>query len=177
MSLRRPHSVLTTTGALACAAALVIGSPGSAGACTVRTFSGPLRDLSPSTTDPFDGARARLTMAVGRHRTFAILVVRGVDRAAAGHSYGAHLHAGPCIAGDPAAAGPHYNVSTATPPVSSPDTEVWLDLTVRPPGSAVALTDVPFVPTAGARSVVIHAMTTDDHGAAGARLACLPVEW
>jgi superoxide dismutase, Cu-Zn family len=36
---------------------------------------------------------------------------------------------------------------------------------------------VPFVPLPGNRAVVLHAAPTDDHGTAGARLACLPVSW
>jgi hypothetical protein len=177
MFRRRTPSLSTTAGSLAAAAALVIAAPGSASACTAHVFSGPLVDLSPSTADPFDGAHARLAMLSGSHRTVAILVLRGVDPADAGHRYGAHLHAGPCVAGEPAAAGPHYNVSTATPPVASPQTEVWLDFTVRSRGTALSVAAVPFVPTPGTRSIVIHAMATDDHGTAGARLACLPVVW
>jgi hypothetical protein len=33
---------------------------------------------------------------------------------------------------------------------------------------------VPFVPTAGTRSIVIHAQPTMDNGFAGTRIACLP---
>jgi len=174
---RRTTSLSTCVASLAATAALVVAAPGSASACTVHVFSGPLQDLSPSTADPFDGAHARLTMVARHHGTVAILRLSGVDPAEAGHRYGAHLHSGPCVAGNPAAAGPHYNVSTSTPPVASPETEVWLDFTVRPHGTALSVAAVPFVPTPGTRSVVIHAMETDDHGAAGARLACLPVVW
>lgn len=95
-------------------------------------------------------------------------------------TYGAHLHVGPCVAGDGAAAGPHSNQSVVdgvVPQVVDATTEVWLDFTVRPNGSARSVAVVPFVPTSGTRSIVIHAMPTDPAGAAGARLACLPVVW
>ncbi len=63
------------------------------------------------------------------------------------------------------------------PPEISEDTEVWLDITVDD-GAGTSTASVPFVPLAGNRSVVIHALATDHHtGAAGARLACLPVVW
>jgi hypothetical protein len=102
------------------------------------------------------------------------LIVRGLDRNAAGMAFGAHVHIGPCVEGDGAAAGPHYN--SGGPP--SPDTEVWLDFTVTNGGSGIGRTVVPFlIPPGGAASVVIHAMPTDPTGAAGARQACLPVEF
>ena len=86
------------------------------------------------------------------------------------------------MAGDGAAAKGHYNTDVEAgvlPPFNtiSEDTEVWLDFTVDD-GAGTATASVPFVPLPGARSVVIHAAATDHHtGTAGARLACLPVEW
>ena len=111
------------------------------------------------------------------HGTLFHLRVKGIDPAVAGHSYGAHLHVGPCVAGDGAAAGPHYNVSTNTPPLVSDQTEVWLDFTATAGGTGAADTTVPFLPASGARSVVIHAEPTAPNGTAGARLVCLPVVW
>lgn len=86
----------------------------------------------------------------------------------------AHVHAGPCVAGDGAAAGPHYNSTGGA--VVGPSTEVWLDFTVRPDGTALAVALVPFVVPPGARSIVIHAMARMPNGMAGARLACLPLQ-
>ena len=44
--------------------------------------------------------------------------------------------------------------------------------------AGTATASVPFIPLEGDRSVVIHALATDHHtGLAGARLACLPVQW
>jgi Cu/Zn superoxide dismutase len=105
------------------------------------------------------------------------LRVKGIDPSVVGHDYGAHLHSGPCVEGDGTAAGPHYNVSTATPPVVGDQTEVWLDFTVTEDGTGAGDATVPFVPAAGARAVVIHAEATAPNGTAGPRLVCLPVVW
>ncbi len=108
--------------------------------------------------------------------TSAVLVITGLDPSSAGKTYGAHVHSGPCVGGQPAAAGPHYNIEGPTGP-PDPDHEVWLDFTVLPGGVAYSQTAVPFViPSGAAQSVVIHEKATDPNtGAAGARLACLPV--
>ena len=105
-----------------------------------------------------------------------MLALRRMDRTAVGTRYGAHVHVGPCVAGDGAAAGPHYNSTGGT--TIDPSTEVWLDFTVRSNGTAVAVSAVPFViPSGGAQSIVIHALATMPNGTAGARLACLPLEF
>jgi Cu/Zn superoxide dismutase len=145
-----------------------------AGASGVIVSRGPLRDLAPTTTNATDGAHASVIAYNGGDRTLVLLIVRGMDRNAAGTTFGAHVHVGPCVAGNGAAAGPHYNAGGP----ASPETEVWLDFTVTGGGSGVAKTVVPFViPPGAAASVVIHAMPTDPMGAAGARQACLPVEF
>lgn len=144
----------------------------------VRT-AGSLSDLQPAAAGPFDGATAAVQLVASSKGSHALLRVRGVD-GADGETFGAHLHAGPCVAGDGAAALGHYNtdvIAGITPPEVSERTEVWLDITVDD-GAGTAAASVPFVPLPGARSVVIHALATDHHtGAAGARLACLPVVW
>jgi Cu/Zn superoxide dismutase len=96
---------------------------------------------------------------------------------------GAHVHVGSCVAGDGAAAGPHYN-STGIPPVAVSDrTEVWLDFVIDSNGTAQAETTVPFlIAVGGAGSLVIHAAETSSGplppaGTAGPRWACLPVQF
>jgi hypothetical protein len=174
---------LVSVAALAAAApaqANGVGHGKPAGHLGAHVFRGPLSDLQPTTSDPLDGARAKVVFVEHRGSSTFVLVVSGVGPAGVGHTYGAHLHTGACVAGNGAAAGPHYNQSTVdgvVPPVVNDRTEVWLDVTIGPDGSAVAVARVPFVPTPGNRSVVLHAAATDDHGAAGARLACLPVSW
>ena len=139
-------------------------------------FQSPLSDLQPSTTQALEGATATLRMTLGQGRSAFVLKVRDIDRSAAGTTYGAHLHSGACVPGDGAAAGPHYN--SATPPVIDDDHEVWLDFTVTRGGTGRATAVVPFVPVHGARSVVVHEKATDHGtGAAGGRLACIPVVW
>ena len=142
--------------------------------------SSTLRDLQPATTEPFDGATSRLRMDVHDHSTSFSLRLAGIDRAAKGVAYGAHLHVGRCVAGDGGAAGPHYNVDVlggVVPPRVDASTEVWLDFRVRGDGTARARAWVPFVVQAGDHAVVIHAEPTSPTGTAGARLACLPVVW
>jgi len=157
--------------------AVIAGLTGHATAAPAHVFRGDLVDLSATNADPFGDAFAHLVMTPNAHGTLFHLRVKGIDPAVAGDSYGAHLHVGPCIAGDGAAAGPHYNVSTNTPPLVSDQTEVWLDFTVTASGTGAADTTVPFLPAPGARSVVIHAEPTAPNGTAGARLVCLPVVW
>lgn len=139
-------------------------------------FRDDLRDLAPATAGPFDAARAKLTLDTSKG-TKATLIVHGVDPAVAGRTFGAHLHVGPCVAGNGAAALGHYNHSGTTPPVVNDDTEIWLDVTINDEGNARSVATVDWAPTAGARSVVIHANPTAPDGTAGPRLACLPVEW
>jgi hypothetical protein len=184
---RSRATVFATLGALGLASvtALAAASPAQARATgaaspAVHVFRGPLTDLQPSTADPLDGARARLVLAQHHGSSTFVLVVSDVGAAGIGHTYGAHLHTGACVAGNGAAAGPHYNQSTVdgvVPPVVDDRTEVWLDVTIGAGGGAVAVARVPFVPLPGNRAVVLHAAATDDHGTAGARLACLPVSW
>src|SRR2546423_9916665 len=138
-------------GALALAVPMAGAAP--AGASNLVVSRGLLSDLAPAAANPTDGASAVVVAVPYGNRTFVLFVVRGLDRAAEGTTFGAHVHTGPCVAGNGAAAGPHYN--TGGPP--SPTTEVWLDFTVSRSGHGVAITDVPFVvPTGGAKSVVIH---------------------
>ena len=173
MSIRRTSIVLPAMSV----AALAAGPAVSVSAAPAHVFGGHLVDLSATTADPFGGASAHLVTTTNAHGTLFHLRVKGIDQVAAGHSYGAHLHVGPCVAGDGAAAGPHYNVSTTSPPVVSNQTEVWLDFTATTDGTGAADATVPFLPTPGTRSLVIHAEATAPNGTAGPRLVCLPVEW
>lgn len=165
--------------AMAAAATLLVGA-GPAGAATPFVQShGALSDLAPSTANATDGASADLyAVAGGGHTTF-FLLVSGLDPESVGTTYGAHIHVGTCVPGNGAAAGPHYNSTGATP---STDNEVWLDFRVLPGGYGFAVTTVPFVIEPGAaNAMVVHAEPTQDGGptpgAAGARIACLPVEF
>lgn len=137
-----------------------------------------LTDLQPTSTTPTDGAQGSVSAWQTSRGTTVVLRLRGLDRAAAGESYGAHVHVGHCVAGEPLEAGPHYN-STGQPPVTVSDqTEVWLDFTITPGGTALAIAKVPFtIDPHGAHSVVVHAMTTGPDGGAGPRIACLPVHF
>lgn len=160
------------------ATALAADSTGQWSSFVYRLWRAPATDLS-ANHDPFERATMRVTLVqwpFSRSSGFS-LEVSGIDRAVVGQRFGAHLHDGPCVAGQPALAGPHYNASTADPPVVNNQTEVWLDFTVRSDGTARSSTSVPFRPRPGRHSVVIHEKGTDHTGAAGARLACLPTPW
>ena len=166
-----------TATAAACAAVVGVGAavaPAVAGAAL--NFKSGLRDFAPTASGPFDQARAKLTL-VGTDATQAVFVVHGVDPTVAGRTFGAHLHVGPCVAGNGAAALGHYNHSTTAPPTVSDQTEIWLDVTINEEGDGQSIARVDWAPASGARSVVIHANPTAADGTAGARLACLPVEW
>lgn len=158
------------------AAAILLTAP-AASAAPAEVFRGDLVDLSSTTADPFGDASAHLVMTETGKGTRFHLRVKGIDPAAAGNEYGAHLHVGPCVQGDGAAALGHYNASTATPPVVNNQTEVWLDFEVTDDGTGAGDALVPFVPVPAERSVVIHAEATSPSGAAGPRLVCLPVVW
>ena len=168
MNIRR-----TTTVA---AATILLTAP-AASAAPAEVFRGELVDLSSTTADPFGDASAHLVMTETGKGTRFHLRVKGIDPAVAGNEYGAHLHVGPCVQGNGAAALGHYNASTATPPVVNNQTEVWLDFEVTRGGTGAGDALVPFVPVPGERSVVIHAEATAPSGAAGPRLVCLPVVW
>lgn len=161
---------------LLAAAASAAVLPGMASAATAKPFvqaTGPLVDLMPTTANPTDGAQGRFYAYTSGGQTTAILVLTGISDSV-GQTFGAHVHVGPCVAGNGALALAHYRDPVSAAP--SPTTEVWLDFTVQPGGVAVSRTTVPFViPEGAAQSVVIHAAPTDSSGAAGARMACLPV--
>lgn len=178
------RKVLPTTAVLAvsalAAAPVAAAQSGDDPHARVVTEQGELRDLAPATAGPLDHASAVLMMVSDHGKTSVRLQVHGIDRSQAGRRFGAHLHFGPCVAGNGAAAGPHYNTDALAgrvPPRVDETTEVWLDFTVTGGGTGHAFAAVPFVPQAGDRAIVIHQDPTDEHGVAGPRLACLPVSW
>ena len=159
---------------------VLLSMTGTANADSARARgAGPLQDLQLATSQPTDGATAQVVATESGGMTIVTLKVQALDQSAAGMQLGAHIHAGSCVAGDGAAAGPHYN----TGGTASPLTEVWLDFTIEANGTARSETTVPFViPQGGAASLVIHAEPTNPGptpapGTAGARLACLPVQF
>lgn len=163
----------------ATAIVLLTATPALALGPFLRT-GGPLTDFAPTSTSPFDGASARVQLVESARGSHAVLTVKGIAPSAEGKTFGAHLHDGPCVAGNGSAAGPHYNAYThhqsPTPGVSD-SSEIWLDFTVRD-GAGSGTASVPFVPEPGNRSVVVHAAPTNPQtGGAGDRLACLTVSW
>jgi hypothetical protein len=142
--------------------------------------SGYLTDLSPSTDDVFDGAKASAVMIGMEGSSFFRLQIAGIDESAAGKEYPSHLHKGPCVAGQGASALGHYNTQEeagfpAPWPVNT-QTEVHLDFKVNSDGSARVTANVPFIPSQGKRSIVIHTDATPPAGGSPTRLSCLPLD-
>ena len=163
-------------GAAAALAALVLGTA-TVGASpeptrTVRA-DGPTVVHAPAFADTDAGVHAVTT---GSGKTVVTLHLADLPAAVRGTSLGAHVHVGACGA-DPAASGPHYADPGAAPGTPLHDREIWLDVDVNPAGRARSTATADFVIAPGAaRSVVVHAMTTDHGtGAAGARLLCIDV--
>ncbi len=177
MNLRKKFTGLAVLAGLAAAAVLGAGTMPAGAVPSVVTASGPLSDLSGS-ANATDGAYGQLyAVAPGDGNTYVYFIVTGLNPAAAGTTYGAHVHVGPCVPGNGPAAGPHFNTGTGGPP--SLENEVWLDFTVRPGGVAVSRATVPFeIAPGAAQSVVVHANPTEPGtGVAGGRIACLPVRF
>jgi len=160
--------------AVAAVAGLTTGTAPAGAASMYLAASGPLTDLMTGTANATDGASASLWVVASATHTRFVLFVRDLDPAAAGTTFGAHIHVGPCVEDNGAAAGGHYNTGGAP----GRDTEVWLDFTVRATGVGFARARVPFTIEPGAaQSLVIHVQPTQDSGAAGARQACMPVSF
>ena len=156
-----------------------VASSNSSGMGWAR-YGGYLTDLSPATDDVFDGAKASAVMIGMEGSSFFRLQITGIDDNAEGNGYPAHLHKGPCVAGQGASALGNYNTQEeaglpAPWPVNS-HTEVHLDFTVNSDGSARATANVPFIPLPNKRSIVIHTDARSAAGSSPARLACLPLD-
>jgi Cu-Zn family superoxide dismutase len=133
----------------------------------------PTTDLAPTAANPTDGTSAGYTVKAKGDSTTVTLYVTGFAAELAGTTFGAHVHKGTCVAGDGAAAGPHY--ANGTPP--SKTTEVWLDITVGADGKATSTATVPFsIPAGAAQAIVIHEKATAADGTAGGRFACIPFQ-
>lgn len=134
-----------------------------------------LTDLSTATAAATDGAQAHVTAEPIEGGTRVRLKVTGLSHDAVGRTFGAHVHVGNCVENSGATAGGHYNHDGG---FATDENEVWLDLTVAGGGVAETVAEVPFqIAEGAANSVVIHAQPTAPGGAAGARIACIPVEF
>ncbi|MEU0530092.1 superoxide dismutase [Amycolatopsis tolypomycina] len=182
--------------ALAAAAAVAVLAPGTAAAspspARFTTAFGTFTAAAPGATAVTyrsdlvpAGARAHVFGLSAEHTgTTTLLFVTGLrpDRA-----YGAHAHTQPCGAtGD--AAGPHFQhvpdpvKPSVDPAYANPRNEIWLDFTTDAIGTGFARSTVDW--TFGDRrpkSVVVHETHTHTDpghaGTAGARLACLTVDF
>jgi Cu-Zn family superoxide dismutase len=152
----------------------------SAGA-TLMPYPDPYAPAMAGTPNPITGAATASATAwnVGGKLKLE-LKVTGMP---AMRTFGAHLHRLACT---DTKAGGHYQQSpwpTNTDASSPTDptyanvmNEVWLDFTTDASGNASFTRTVDWLPRAGeAKGIIIHHMATGTGGAAGARLACLPI--
>lgn len=176
---------LATTAALAAAGSVTIGlagtAPALAGADVARD-----RGVFAYTGFPEQGSARVHSVSTAAGRTMVTLTVKGMT---GGHTYGAHAHVLPCDVTDKMAAGPHWQLEedpvspSVDPGYANPHNEIWLDVTTNEAGNgtAKATLDFAFAGTHRPRSVIIHAMPTatapGSAGTAGARLACLDVDF
>jgi Cu-Zn family superoxide dismutase len=174
-------------GSLAGGAFILVGTQVAGGALTGIYKFDP-DDMKPlSANGTLDSAKAKITITESTGSTTFDIRVTGINPDAAGTLFGSHLHTGPCVKGDGASAGPHYNHDVAqgiTPARINTETEVWFDIVPDADGMAQDQTTVKFVPidsdpdrVPGVMSVVIHELSTNPTtGGAGARWACFPLD-
>jgi len=132
------------------------------------------------TDNPISGGAASVhSVTTPSGKTIVTLHVSGLP---ADRSFGSHVHKLACSNNK---AGGHYQNVPAVPPVSvndpsvaNPDNEVWLDFTTNAAGNGEAHAEVDFAFRAdGANAVIIHDHHTESGGVAGAKLACLNVNF
>jgi Cu-Zn family superoxide dismutase len=164
------------------AVGLFAASPAIAGA-DHGTSTGPLARYSPAV--PQDATARVWATYDSAGDTHVTLHVNGLKPDT---EYGAHAHVNRCGL-DPLAAGSHFQHVVAPPghagdpAYANEDNEIWLDLETNAAGNGVAVTTVEwqFAPGAAPKSVVIHELPTStapgSAGTAGARLACLDVDF
>jgi Cu-Zn family superoxide dismutase len=132
-------------------------------------YDNPYGDGTPNPV--LEGARASVKAhAHGKHGTTVTLHVHGLEP---NREFGSHVHILGC---NDNKAGGHYRNDPAAP--ASPQNEIWLDFVTdaHGNGSAKATVDWTFRPD-GANAVIIHTDHTASSGAAGAKLACLDVDF
>ena len=171
--------------ASAVAIALTIGAAvaSAEGAKVVRS-SGDLTvyadPYGTGTANPITGGEARVhSVTTPSGKTTVTLHVSGLP---ANRSFGSHVHKLAC---NDNKAGGHYQNVPAVPPtsvndpsVANPENEVWLDFTTNAAGNGEAHAEVDFAFRAdGANAVIIHDHHTESGGVAGAKLACLNVNF
>ena len=168
---------METIGKRRLAGALVVAA-GSLGSGVALAAGGSARSSGPDYryvgSEAFVNATASVHVVhTGNGGTHVTLHMFGVD-AAAGRTFGAHVHQRACGQSG-AAAGPHYLHAGATG--SLEDREIWLDFTVNADGIGHAEAKRPWsLDETTPRSVIIHALPTAVNGTAGARLACIDLD-
>jgi Cu-Zn family superoxide dismutase len=133
--------------------------------------------------DPYgDGGASPIMTVQGSAEAFSIgagkmRIKLSVSGLPATRPFGSHVHKLAC---EDNKAGTHYQHNPAPdggatdPMYANAMNEVWLDFTTDASGAATKETTVDFIPRTGeAKSVVIHDQLTMTGGLAGAKLACI----
>lgn len=150
-----------------------VGLVGTAGAALASSSRSTGPDYTYGTTDEFSAATADVhVVATGVGGSLVALHVRNAD-AAAGRTFGAHVHQSRCGTEGSAAGGHYQHASTGDLEAR----EVWLDFAVNRAGNGHAEARRPWaIDQSSPRSVIIHAGPTAPDGTAGARLACIDLD-
>lgn len=169
--------VLATTAALAATGSVLVTAPALAG-----LSSGPSGHAFVPYSGWPSGATASVTTEMNPHgRSLVTLQVAGLDPH---RTYGAHAHVASCST--PSGAGGHWQRvpgPLGDPRYSNPGNELWLDVTTDGTGAGTSrgTQDFSSSSTGRPKSVIIHAEPTatgrPDAGRAGARLACISVDF
>jgi hypothetical protein len=158
--------------------ALVLGGTQAASAALEAKFwfNHDLKDLSTEQVGPFDWATAKTTITQRTKKTTFRLHVRGIDPSAAGETFAAHLHVGPCGTNT----GGHYKNDPLGP--ADRENEVWFDLVPDEEGVARDNSSVSFVPidgdlafVPGEMSIVIHELPNGTSVNPNPKQACFPL--
>ena len=164
------------------------GSGGSGGGDSGETKIGTSKGAWNVYPDPYaDGGASPIpTTMQGSVEAFSaglsnMRVKLSVSGLTASRPYGSHLHKLAC---DDNKAGAHYQHNAAPdggaadPMYANSKNEVWLDFVTDAMGAGSKEATVEWIPRTGeAKSVVIHDQMTKNDGTAGAKLACINMEF
>ena len=175
--MKRIHgmrSMLVAGVLVAIAAVLAAGAVSAAGANVIHVggaltvYANPYGNGAPNPIA--DGEATITSVATPNGKTIVSLHVSGLP---ANREFGSHVH---ILACDDNKAGGHYRDDPAGP--ASPNNEIWLDFTTNASGHGEAHAVVDWtIRSDGAKAIIIHDHSTDGAGVAGAKLACLNVDF
>jgi hypothetical protein len=152
------------------------------GASTVGTSTGSwsVYDLGAGMENPATGIGGTVEIRNSGEGSNVKLSVTGVK---ASREFGAHVHVGACADANMAAGHYQHNMRPADAGATDPafannDNEVWLDFTSDASGKASSEKTTTFrLDNTRAKAVIIHTNKTGAGGVAGAKLACIGLQF